>query len=73
MEQLLPYISDILLLLVGVLAYAFSKSVFWIKDTEKKERMEQFRKENGRILRLGGLLLMAISIVNLFIGISSIL
>ncbi len=69
MDQLLPYISHLLTLCIGFFAYRSSKSIFWIKDTAKKERFEQFRLENGRILRIGGLLLMAISIVNLFFGI----
>lgn len=72
MDQILPYISDVLLFIVGAMAYAFSKSVFWIKDADKKERWEQFRKDNARILRLGGLLLLAISLVNLSIAIFSV-
>jgi hypothetical protein len=72
MNQLLPFISDILLLIVGSLCYAFSRSVFWIKDESKKVRLEQFRKDNGRVLRIGGLLLIAISLVNISFSIFSI-
>ena len=71
MESLLPYISNALMLIVGLFCYLFSRSVFWIKDKEKQEKWELFRKENEKILRLGGLLLSAISIVNLLLDIKA--
>ena len=71
MDSLLPYISNALMLIVGLFCYVFSRSVSWIKDEKKREKWELFRKENGRILRLGGLLLAAISLVNLFLDIKA--
>lgn len=71
MNVVVPYLADFLMLIVGGFFYLYSRSVFWTKDEDKRSKWESFRKENVRIMRIGGLLLLAISAVNLFLAFSA--
>lgn len=58
-------IVEIVLLGVGIYIYLFAIGKIQIGEEEKNSKAEAFRQENGRLLRLLSLALMAIMIVNL--------
>ncbi len=69
----LGLVFQFLLFLVGFYVYLFSRGAFRSKDPRLQARAEQFRRNNGRWLRIMGLALMAIMLANLFLGIRDLI
>lgn len=65
--NILGLIVEILLFALGVYVYLFSRGAIKFKDLEKEKRAQAFRADNGRILRLMGLALAAVMLINLLL------
>ena len=61
----LGILFEILLFALGVYLYLFARGVIQVKDPERAARAEQFRSENATWMRLLGLALAAIMLLNL--------
>ncbi len=57
---------EIIFLAIGVYIYLFAAGFLRFKDPEKAAKAEAFRAQNGRWLRLLGLAMAAINLVNVF-------
>ena len=58
-------IIEILLFAAGAYLYLFARGAFKPKDPEVAARAEKVREENGTWMRIGGLALAAIMLVNI--------
>ena len=61
----LGLIIEILLFALGMYIYLFSRGFFKFGNEEVRERSEQFRKENAGWMRILGLALAAIMLMNI--------
>lgn len=66
MEQL-GFVFELLLLALGVYMYLFARGVIKTKDPERKERVDAFRKNNAGWMRLLGLALAAVMLLNVVV------
>ena len=57
---------EVIFLVIGVYIYLFAIGVIRFSDEEKQQRATAIREQNGRWLRLLGLALAAINLVNIF-------
>lgn len=58
---------EVLLLAFGVYIYLFAIGKIRFTDEERSRKAEAFRQDNGRLLRLLSLALMAIMLVNIVV------
>ncbi len=58
---------DFFLLAIGIYVFLYARGVIRFGDAEVRERAETFRKENATWMRLLGLALAAISVVNIVV------
>ncbi|MCB0706229.1 MAG: hypothetical protein KDC34_13000 [Saprospiraceae bacterium] len=65
-------IFEIVFLAIGVYVYLFARGVISFKDPAARARSEEFRKENGRILRILALALIAVMGMNIAIHLYSL-
>ncbi len=64
---------ELLFFALGVYVYLFSRGVFKAKDPDRQARVEAFRKENAGWMRLLGLALAAIMLVNIIFHVADLL
>lgn len=64
---------EVLLFGLGTYLYIFSRGKITIKDPKMKERVEQFRSENAGWMRILGLALAAIMLVNIVVHIQQLI
>jgi len=57
---------------IGLYLYLFARGKFSVKNPEMKKRMEAFRQKNSGWMRLLGLALMAIMLVNIALHIQQL-
>lgn len=72
MEQL-GLIFEILLLALGVYLYLFAKGFIKTKDSEHKDKVEDFRLANAGWMRLLGLTLTAVMLMNIIVHIQQLM
>ena len=72
MEQL-GLIFEILIFALGVYLYLFAKGFIKIKDSESKDKVEEFRLANAGWMRLLGLALAAVMLMNIIVHIQQLL
>ncbi|RME92898.1 MAG: hypothetical protein D6772_16430 [Bacteroidetes bacterium] len=65
--QYLGLLFEILLLALGVYLYLFARGLVKVKDPERAARAEAFRTDNATWMRLLGLALAAIMLLNLLV------
>lgn len=70
--QFVSIFFEILILSFAVYVYLFSTGKLKVKDAEKQQKAETFRKENGTWMRLLSLLLIALMSVELFLNVKSL-
>lgn len=70
--EFLGLIVEILLLALGVYLYLFARGIIKVKDPERRERAESFRQHNATWMRLLGLALAAIMLMNVILHISQL-
>ena len=63
---------EILLLALGVYLYLFARGIIKVKDAERRQRAESFRQQNASWMRLLGLALAAIMLMNVVLHISQL-
>ncbi len=71
--QLLGLVFEIILFAAGCYLYFFSIGALHSRSSGGHSRMEVFRRENSRWLRLASLALMAIMFVNILISLGEFL
>lgn len=69
----LGLIFEILLLALGVYLYLFAKGFIKTKDPERKEKVEEFRLANAGWMRLLGLALSAVMLLNVLFSIKEMI
>ena len=69
----LSLLIEILLLALGVYIYLFARGFVKTKDPERQKRAEHFRKENGLWMRILGLGLAAVMLLNVILHIAELL
>lgn len=70
--QSLGLIVELLLLALGVYVYLFARGMVSFGQGERAKKAEQFRKENGNVLRILALALMAIMFFNVAFSLSNL-
>ena len=70
--EYLGLLFEFLFLGIGIYLYLFSRGFFKVKDPALQEKAEEFRKKNGTILRLLGLALAAIMLMNIILHLSAL-
>lgn len=68
----LGLIIEILLLALGIYIYLFARGAVSFGQGERVQKAEQFRKENGNLLRILALALMAIMFFNVAFSLSTL-
>ncbi len=58
---------EIVFFAIGLYMYLFARGKFKVKDAKARERMEAFRQKNSGWMRLVGLALMVVMLVNIFL------
>ena len=71
--ETLSLIVELLLLALGVYLYLFSRGMIRSKDAERQQRAEKFRKENALWMRILGLGLAAVMLLNVILHVSQML
>lgn len=71
--EYLGLLFELIFLAMGVYIYLFAIGRVKAKNKEARERAEAFRRKNGWWLRLLSLLLIAITIVNIFLHVQHVL
>jgi hypothetical protein len=66
-------IVELLLLALGVYIYLFSRGAIKTKDPERQKRSEAFRKENAGWMRILGLGLAAVMLLNVILHVAELL
>lgn len=64
---------EVLLFGLGAYLYLFSRGKITIKDPKMKDRVEQFRGENASWMRILGLALAAIMLINIVVHIQQLI
>lgn len=70
--ELIGLLVEILLLALGVYLYLFARGIIKVKDPQRRERAESFRQQNATWMRLLGLALAAIMLLNVVLHISQL-
>ncbi len=70
--EFLGLLVEILLLALGVYLYLFARGIVQVKDPNRRERAESFRQQNAMWMRLLGLALAAIMLMNVVLHISQL-
>lgn len=68
----LGLIVEVLLLALGIYVYLFARGAVSFGQGERAQKAEQFRKENGNLLRILALALMAIMFFNVAFTLSAL-
>lgn len=71
--EVISLIVELLLLALGVYLYLFSRGMIRSKDPERQKRAETFRKDNALWMRILGLGLAAVMLLNVILHISEML
>lgn len=69
----LGLITELLLLSLAVYVYLFARGVVSLGKGKKAKQAEQFRQDNGQLLRILALALMAIMFFNVAFSLSTLL
>jgi len=64
---------EIVFFAIGLYLYLFARGKFKVKDPQARERMEAFRQKNSGWMRLVGLALMAVMLLNVAVHIQQLL
>ena len=67
--DILGLVVELLLLALGIYLYLFSLGKIRFGDEQNRERSETFRKQNAGWMRLAGLALAAVMLVNVVVHI----
>lgn len=70
--EFLGLLVEILLLALGVYLYLFARGIVQVKDPDRRERAESFRQQNATWMRLLGLALAAIMLLNIVLHIAQL-
>ncbi|WP_020535528.1 hypothetical protein [Lewinella cohaerens] len=70
--EFLGLLVEVLLLALGVYLYLFARGIIKVKDPERRERVESFRQQNATWMRLLGLALAAIMLMNVVLHVSQL-
>jgi hypothetical protein len=68
--DVLGFIVECLLLGLGVYLYLFARGIISIKDPERAAKAEAFRRDNAGWMRLLGLALAAVMLLNVMLHLS---
>ena len=71
--EYLGLIVEILLFALGVYLYLFARGRIRVKDPARQQRMEDFRVQNAGWMRLLGLALAAVMLLNVVIHIQQLI
>lgn len=71
--QIASLIIELLLFGLGLYLYLYARGRIRAKDPQTQKKMDDFRQSNGAWMRLGGLALMAIMLVNIVLHVQDML
>lgn len=71
--EYLGLLLEIVFFALGAYLYLFSRGFFKSKDPKMQARSEAFRKDNATWMRIGGLALAAIMLVNIVLHIRDLI
>lgn len=70
--EVVGLLVEVLLLALGVYLYLFARGMIKIKDPDRAERAERFRQDNATWMRLMGLALAAVMLLNVVMHIGEL-
>ena len=70
--EIIGLIAYVLLFGIGLYVYLFTRGVIKMKTAEQEQKAQAFRNENGRIMRIASLLLMAVMLINVWLSIQAL-
>lgn len=63
---------EFLFLALGLYFYLFSRGFFKAKNAAKQKKAEVFRQKNATVLRLGGLAIAAVMVLNIVLHLATL-
>jgi ABC-type nickel/cobalt efflux system permease component RcnA len=71
--EIASLVIELLLLALGLYLYLFARGAIRSKNPERQKRAESFRKNNARWMRILGLALAAVMLLNVIFHVSELL